>query len=155
MNLSISRIKPNFLALHIFYVQDSYSIMNKLKHHRFVISPRLIPISGLREINRSSLCSRKFPFFAAPLLLDRAWVGVTADRGTRGREVPGSELAWANWFLPQARKLFGIARWSTSLGMLTGPSPHHCSPIGRAPLPSRVKTSTWCFQRRRKLQSRQ
>ena len=27
-------------------------------------------------------------------------------------------------------------RWPSSLGMLIGPSPHHCSPIRRAPLHS-------------------
>ena len=37
-----------------------------------------------------------------------------------------------------------------------GPSAHHCSPKGRAPIHSSVKTSTWCLhQGRWKLQSRQ
>ena len=31
--------------------------------------------------------------------------GATAERMTRVREVPGSKLAWANWFFPWARKL--------------------------------------------------
>ena len=39
--------------------------------------------------------------------------------------------------------------------MLIGPSPHHCSPIGRPSLHSSVKTSTWCLHCGSKLQSRQ
>ena len=35
--------------------------------------------------------------------------------------------------------------------MLIGPSPYHCSPIGRAPLHSSVKTNTRCFHWGRKL----
>ena len=81
--------------------------------------------------------------------------GAAAERRTRNQEVPGSKLANAIWFFPQARKLIGIARWPSSLGMLNGASLHHCSPIGRAPLHSSVKTSTWCVHWGRKLQSRQ
>ena len=49
--------------------------------------------------------------------------------------------------LPQAIKLIGAAWWPSSLGMLIGPSPHHCSPIRRAPVHSTVKTNTWCLLR--------
>ena len=65
--------------------------------------------------------------------------GAAAERRTRDREVPGSELACAIWFSLSARKLVGIARWPSSLVVLIGPSSHHCSPIGRAPIQSSEK----------------
>ena len=37
------------------------------------------------------------------------------------------------------RKLIGIARWRSSLVVLTEPSLHHCSPIERVPLHSKCK----------------
>ena len=45
--------------------------------------------------------------------------------------------------------------WPSLLGMHIGPIPHHCSPSGRAPVHSSVKTSTWCLPQGKKLQSRQ
>ena len=74
-----------------------------------------------------------------------ARVAQRAERRTRDRNVPGSKLACSIWFFPSARKLVGIARWPSSLVVLIGPSPHHCSPTGRALLHSSVKTSTRCF----------
>ena len=68
--------------------------------------------------------------------------GAMAVRRTELRG-PGFETRLV---FPKARKLFGTARWHSSLGMLIGPSPHHCSPIGRAPVQLTVKTSTWCLQ---------
>ena len=78
----------------------------------------------------------------------------TAECRIRERENPCSKSAWANWFFLYARKLMGTAKRPSSLGMRIGPTPHHCSPIGRAPLHSSVKTSTRCFHWGRKLQSR-
>ena len=76
--------------------------------------------------------------------------GTAAERRTRYQEVPGSKLTCAIWFFPWARKL----NRHCYMGMLFGPCPHHCSPIGRAALHSSVKTSTWCFHWGRKLQFR-
>ena len=43
------------------------------------------------------------------------------------RKRPGFDpVAQANWFFSQARDIIGIARWSISLKILTGPRPHHC-----------------------------
>ena len=70
----------------------------------------------------------------------------------------GIERSWfRNSLVPSGCpwKLIGIARWPNSLVVLIRPSPHHCSPIRRAPLHSNVKTSTRCFHWGRKLQSRQ
>ena len=45
------------------------------------------------------------------------WIacGATAERSTRDREVPGSKLACAIWIFPLARKLVGIARWTSTV----------------------------------------
>ena len=75
--------------------------------------------------------------------------------GLGDREAPGSKLACAIRFSLRQGNSVGITRWPSSLGMLIGPSRHHCSPIRRAPLHSSVKTSMWCLHRSRKLQSRQ
>ena len=57
-------------------------------------------------------------------------------------------------FSPQARKLIDNVRWRSSLVVLIGLSPHHCSCVGRAPLHSSVKTkhseNTLCLQKCRK-----
>ena len=88
---------------------------------------------------------------AAGAHLSTSWLFEPAKRPddrTRDREVSSSKLACVIFFslIFQARKLIGTARWPNSLGMLSGPSPHYCSPIKRAPLHSSVKTSTWCLQ---------
>ena len=59
-----------------------------------------------------------------------------------------------NSLLPSG-ELIGTAKRPSSLRMLIGPSPHYCSLIGRAPVHSTVKISTWCFHHWRKLQPRQ
>ena len=46
--------------------------------------------------------------------------GVT-QRLTLDPEVPGSNLAQANWIFPYARDLVGIIERPSSLGMLIGP----------------------------------
>ena len=45
-----------------------------------------------------------------------ASVAMTEHR-TRDRQDPGSKLACAICFFPQAKRLIGIARWPRSLGM--------------------------------------
>ena len=42
-------------------------------------------------------------------------------------------------------KAIEVAPLYEPFGMLIVPSPHHCTPIGRALLHSSVKTSTWCL----------
>ena len=64
------------------------------------------------------------------LVLESSQCGATAERRTRDREVPCSKLAFSQLFFSIGKKLIGTVRWLSSLGMLIGPSPHHCSPIG-------------------------
>ena len=51
---------------------------------------------------------------------------VTTERLFLGQEAPSSKLALAVLFFP-ARKSIGIATWPSSLAVLIGSSPHHCS----------------------------
>ena len=74
-------------------------------------------------------CSRAPNSFSVKLFTSLVWPNEREYNSGLGG--PGSKLAWANWFFPQARKLLDTARWTS---LLRGSSPHHCSPIGRAPV---------------------
>ena len=65
-------------------------------------------------------------------------VGCKYHRTTSG-QLRVLRYAIRHWFFSQGRKLIGTARCPSWLGMLIGPSPYHCSPIGRPPVHSSVK----------------
>ena len=60
------------------------------------------------------------PLFYSCHFIVSSQCGVSADRTTRGREVPGSNFARATGFFPQVRNLSallgGPVRWECSLG---------------------------------------
>ena len=74
---------------------------------------------------------------ATPYRGSRPWV--LSCWYSRGRPCPHGCFRWEPIWRIWTRKLIGTAMWPSSLGMLSRPSPHHCSPIGRASFHSSVK----------------
>ena len=117
----------------IYFSDDiSWSIWNNVSHW----AHRTCFMVILCMMNNAGPTEKKWLNFGGAITFQPVW---------RYSVRPGFETRLCYLVYSQARKLIGTARWPSSLGLLVGPSPHHCSLIGRAPLHSSVKTSIWCL----------
>ena len=105
-----------------------------------------------KAIGRLAMASGTYTSEFVEFEVKRAYEWLSEDR-IEGKRHAAVSLHWAETsplFLSclswRPRPNPSIARRPISLGIVIviGPSPHHFSPIGRAPVHSKVKTSTWC-----------